>query len=381
MTPLGARIAQRIAQSGPISVAAYMAAALSDPEFGYYARRMPLGAEGDFVTAPDISQMFGELIGLWCVDLFEQLGSPRALRLIELGPGRGTLMADLWRAAVIRPEFQKAMRIHLVEMNPTLRALQKTALQGVAAEWHENFAHAAERAAASARAAQDGVAPDGAAPFIVIANEFFDALPVHQLVKTGSGWRERRIGFDSAAQAFFFVAAAEPTPICAEVPPALHDAAPGSIFEINLEACALMEQIAAELAASRGAALVIDYGHGAVAAGDTLQAVRGHRYHDALADPGLADVTAHVDFAALIRAAKAKGVRTWRPVTQGEFLRRLGIAQRAERLSQSRPDQADEISTALRRLIDGDKMGTLFKVLAVADPSLIPAGFDSDLDG
>jgi len=257
-------------------------------------------------------------------------------------------------------------------MNPTLRALQKTALQGVAAEWHATFA----AAAASAR-----LASEGAAPLIVVANEFFDALPVHQLVKTGSGWRERMVGFDSAVQAFFFVAAAEPTPICAEVPPALQDAPPGSIFEIGLEACALMEQIAADIAASRGAALIIDYGHGAVAAGDTLQAVRGHRYHDPLADPGLADVTAHVDFAALIRAAKAKGVRTSRPATQGEFLRRLGIAQRAERLRKSRPDQTEEISTALRRLIDSDKMGTLFKVLAVADPSLIPAGFDSDLDG
>ena len=331
MTPLGSRIAQRIAQSGPISVAAYMAAALSDPEFGYYARRMPLGAEGDFVTAPDISQMFGELIGLWCVDLFEQLGSPEILRVVELGPGRGTLMADLWRAAVIRPEFQKAMRIHLVEMNPTLRALQKTALPGVAAEWHENFA---------AAAASERSASDRPAPLIVIANEFFDALPVHQLVKAGSGWRERMVGFDSAVQAFFFVAAAEPTPICAKVPPALQDAPPGSIFEIGLEACALMEQIAADIAALRGAALVIDYGHGAVAAGDTLQAVRGHRYHDPLAEPGLADVTAHVDFAALIRAAEAKGVRCRGPVTQGEFLSRLGIAQRAERLRQSRPDQA-----------------------------------------
>ncbi|MFZ0694546.1 MAG: SAM-dependent methyltransferase [Alphaproteobacteria bacterium] len=377
MTPLGARIAQRIAQSRPISVAAYMAAALSDPEFGYYARRMPLGAEGDFVTAPDISQMFGELIGLWCVDLFEQLGSPEILRVVELGPGRGTLVADLWRVAAIRPEFQNAARLRLVEMNPTLRMLQKTALQGVAAEWHTTFA----AAAASDRSAQDGAAQDGAAPLIVIANEFFDALPVHQLVKTGSGWRERMVGFDSAAQAFFFVAAAEPTPIGVEVPPALHDAPPGSIFEIGLEACALMERIAADIAASRGAALVIDYGHGTSAIGDTLQAVRGHRYHDPLADPGLADVTAHVDFAALIRAAEAKGVRCRGPATQGEFLSRLGIAQRAERLSQARPDRAEEISTALARLINGDKMGTLFKVLAVADPSLIPAGFDSDLDG
>ena len=367
MTPLGARLAQRIAQSGPIPVAAYMAAALSDPEFGYYARRMPLGSDGDFVTAPDISQMFGELIGLWCVDLFEQLGSPGALRLIELGPGRGTLMLDLWRAVSIRPEFQNAARIRLVELNPTLRELQKTALKDVAVEWHETFADAAKS--------------DRAAPLIVIANEFLDALPVHQLVKTGSGWRERMVGFDPAGQAFFFVAAAEPTPVCADIPPALYDAPPGSIFEIGLEARALMEQIAAELAASRGAALIVDYGHGERTIGDTMQAVRGHRYHDALADPGLADITAHVDFAALIQAAEAKDVRCRGPATQGEFLRRLGIAQRAERLGQSRPDRAEEISAALHRLIDGDKMGTLFKALAVADPSLSPAGFDSELDG
>jgi len=366
MTPLGARLAQRIAQSGPITVADFMAAALSDPEFGYYAHRMPLGSEGDFVTAPEISQMFGELIGLWCVDLFEQLGSPAALRLIELGPGRGTLMADLWRAAAICPAFQKAARIRLVEINPTLRELQKAALDGLAAEWRASFAEAAP-------SEQDS-------PLIVIANEFFDALPVHQLEKTACGWRERMVGFDPGRQAFFFAAAPEPTPVCAEIPPSLRDAPSGSIFETGLEARALIKQIAAEIGASKGAALIIDYGHGESAIGDTLQAVRGHRYHDVLADPGLADITAHVDFATLIRAAAAKGVRCRGPVTQAEFLRRLGIAQRAGRLSQTRPERAEEISIALHRLIDGDKMGTLFKMLAVAERSLIPVGFDPALE-
>ena len=362
---MGARLAQRIAQSGPIAVADFMAAALSDPDFGYYARRMPLGSGGDFVTAPEISQMFGELIGVWCVDLFEQLGCPEKLRLIELGPGRGTLMADLWRAAALRPEFRKAARLHLIEINLGLRELQRAALDGLAVDWHASFAEATA-------ASRD-------APLIVIANEFFDALPIYQLEKTASGWRDRMVGFDQATQAFFFSAAPEPTPICGEIPPSLRNAPPGSIFEISVEARALMNEIAAEIGASRGAALVIDYGHGESATGDTLQAVRGHHYHDVLADPGLADITAHVDFAALIQATKSKNVQCRGPATQGEFLRRLGIAQRAEKLSKARPDRTEEISSALHRLIDGDKMGTLFKVLAVAERSLLPAGFDSGL--
>lgn len=364
MTPLGGALARRIAQSGPISVAQFMAAALGDPEFGYYTRATPFGAAGDFITAPDISQMFGELIGLWCLALFENMGSPPRLRLIELGPGRGSLMADLWRAVKIRSAFQSAARAHLVELSPALRKVQAAALSGIGAAWHDDFA--------------DAAACDAEAPLIVIANEFFDALPVHQVERTSEGWRERTVGFDAAANAFRFSVEDHETAACGFVPESLGDAPPGSIFEISLKGRALMDTVAGEVAAKGGAALIVDYGHARSAVGDTLQAVRAHRYHDVLADPGEADITAHVDFEPLAEIARERGCQMHGPVPQGAFLRRLGIEARADALlARARPDQREQITSALRRLIDADKMGTLFKVLAVTQPGLATPGFDA----
>jgi NADH dehydrogenase [ubiquinone] 1 alpha subcomplex assembly factor 7 len=360
MTPLGAALARRIAGEGPIPVADYMDAALNHPEFGYYRQREPFGAEGDFTTAPEISQMFGEMIGLFCLHAFEQMGEPQELRLIELGPGRGSLMADLWRTARIRPAFQAAAEIHLVETSPRLRDVQRAALTGIDA-WHDDFA---------------GAAADSEAPLLVIANEFFDALPVHQMVQTEAGWRERLVGFDEAAQSFFFTAAARETPACALVPEEIRESPIGSIFEAAPERSDAMAEIAGAVAGRGGAALVIDYGYLRTAAGDTLQAVRAHRFHDVLIDPGTADVTAHVDFAALAEAASGAGAQVFGPATQGEFLRRLGIEARAEALcARASESQARDVESALHRLIDGDMMGNLFKVMAAAKGGLNVAGF------
>jgi SAM-dependent MidA family methyltransferase len=294
MTPLGAALAERIARSGPLPVADFMAAALGDPRFGYYTRGNPFGAGGDFVTAPEISQMFGELVGAWCVDVFEKMGAPGSFRLVELGPGRGTLMADLWRAAKIRPAFRAAARVHLVETSLRLRGIQEAALSGVNAEWHATFAQAA------------GDTPE---PLIVIANEFFDALPIHQLIRTAQGWRERLVIYDAAAASFAFAVSDSETEPCALVPPALRDAAEGAIFEASPAGRGLMGEIAEAIVRRGGGALVVDYGHARSGLGDTLQSVRAHRYHDALTDPGAADITAHVDFGALGDAARARGAR------------------------------------------------------------------------
>jgi len=361
MSPLGAALAERIGGDGPITVAEFMAAALGDPDSGYYMRRDPLGAAGDFVTAPEISQMFGELIGLWCIAAFEQMGAPSRLRLVELGPGRGSLMADLWRAAKIRPRFVAALSIHLVETSPALRRRQGEALPGLPVAWHESFAEAA--------AAEPGP------PLIALANEFFDALPVHQLVRTDAGWRERTVDFDPGTERFRFAASPSPTPTCAFVPPALRDAPAGAIFEVSLQARAVIAEIAAEIVACGGAGLIFDYGHARSALGDTLQAVRAHRAHEVLDDPGTADITAHVDFEALAHAARASGAHVFGPVPQGDFLRRLGIEARAAALAGAAPGQRRAIEAARDRLIGARQMGRLFKVMAVTAPNLAAAGF------
>lgn len=355
-------LVERIARKGPLTVADFMAAALGDPEFGYYRSREPFGAAGDFITAPEISQMFGELVGIWCLDLFRQMGEPSRLRLVELGPGRGSLMADLWRAAKIRPAFRAAARVHLVETSPLLRRRQAEALEGLAAEWHEDFA-------ASLRS-------DEGAPLIVIANEFFDALPIHQLVQTGQGWRERTVRFDPAKGSFAFSVSQSETAPCALIPAALRDAPEGSIFEVPVAGRSVMGEIARAIASMGGGALIIDYGHDRSGLGDTLQSVRAHRYHDVLSDPGSADITAHVDFEALAEIAKKCGARVIGPTPQGEFLRRLGIETRAEALlTRASPSQAREIAASLGRLIGPDRMGGLFKAMAVTGAGLHPAGF------
>jgi NADH dehydrogenase [ubiquinone] 1 alpha subcomplex assembly factor 7 len=355
MTPVERRVRDRITRSGPISIAEYMAIALGDPEHGYYQTRDPLGTTGDFITAPEISQVFGELIGLWCVATWRAMGAPDPVRLVELGPGRGTLMADAIRAAQRVPEFLAAAHIHLIETSPALRRCQQDALAALRPSWHETF----------------GEIPEG--PCLVIANEFFDALPVEQFVRTSGGWRRRGIGIDDAAGALCFVL----TDDGRTMPPPFEDAPLGVPCEVRPVAEILVGDIARRIARDGGAALVIDYGHAARAPGETLQAVRQHKFADVLAHPGLADLTAHVDFVAVAEAARAAGALAHGPVAQGAFLDRLGLGVRMRRLCDAAPDRADEIRAGCRRLRHPDEMGELFKVLAITrQGSPPPAGFE-----
>ena len=358
MTPLGRHIAALIASEGAISVARYMALCLGDPRHGYYMTRDPFGAEGDFVTAPEVSQMFGELIGLWCADVWTRMGGPSPVRLVECGPGRGTLMADAVRAAKALPPFRVALDVHLVETSPVLRDRQRTTLAtaGVPVTWHERLQ----------------TVPSG--PALVIANEFFDALPIRQFVRTPDGWRERLVGL-SPEGTLGVGLAPEPEPTLAGA-----QGASGAVLEIAEESAGVMRQLAGRLAAQGGAALAIDYGYLRTAPGDTLQAVRRHRFVDPLAEPGEADLTAHVDFAALGRVAAQAGAAVHGPVTQGDFLRALGLDARAAVLKRKvSPEGATAIDAAVHRLAGGGEgMGELFKVIAVADPRLGPLpGFDS----
>ena len=356
MTPLEADLRRIIATDGPIPVDRYMELCLSHPKHGYYVTRDPFGARGDFVTAPEVSQMFGELIGAWAATVWQQMGAPNVVRLIELGPGRGTLMADALRAAKALPDFYRALSVHLVEISPILRELQEKAMAdaGVPVTWHYGIEEI----------------PDG--PAIAIANEFVDALPISQFVKDSDGWHIRMLGI--ADEKLAFVAA--PDPMLGHA--AGSDTTPdGTILERRYDRP--ISLLARRIARQGGAALIIDYGHGESAFGDTLQAVRGHQFTDPLAHPGEADLTAQVDFAAIAGWAERQGAATHGPVPQGEFLRRLGIEARATRLkSNATPQQAAEIDSALTRLTAPEQMGELFKVLAIADPKLGPLpGFDS----
>jgi NADH dehydrogenase [ubiquinone] 1 alpha subcomplex assembly factor 7 len=358
ITPLAAELARRIAADGPITVADYMAAVLTDPRHGYYMGQDPLGARGDFVTAPEVSQMFGELVGLWCAETWQRLGAPSDLLLVELGPGRGTLMADALRAARVVPDFLAAISPHLVEVSPALRARQAEALAGAAPVWHDDLA----------------ALPEG--PLLLLANEFFDALPVRQFVKRAGGWHERLVdlaeGAGPDAPRFAFV----PGPRADDsVPGALRAAKEGSVFEVSPAALAVAAEIGRRLAAHGGAALVIDYGHAQRGVGETLQAVRRHARHEVLEAPGSADLTCHLDFAALAEAAA--GAEVHGPVEQGVWLDRLGIAARAARLKEAATAaQARDIDEALVRLSDPAAMGRLFKALALVPPGFgPPAGF------
>jgi NADH dehydrogenase [ubiquinone] 1 alpha subcomplex assembly factor 7 len=354
-SPLASRLIRTIRGSGPISVAAYMAAALADPVDGYYTTRDPLGAAGDFITAPEISQMFGEIIGLWCADLWQQLGEPDPLVLAELGPGRGTLMADVLRALALLPACRAASGVHLVEISPTLRAVQAATLAASHPDkpptWHDRLEDL----------------PPG--PLLLIANEFFDALPIRQWVRHAGSWREQLVGLDEAGGLGFVLG-----PPCDLLLPHAEE---GAIFETCEAAAAVARTLGARLAAERGAALIIDYGHAVPAPGDTLQAVKAHAYAPVLADPGQADLTAHVDFAALAEAATGAGAVAWGPVTQTRFLVANGIEHRLARLQAGCEEStARELALGCRRLIDPQEMGRLFKVLAVTDQDLSrPGGF------
>jgi len=358
VNPLARVIVRQCAATGPMTVADYMALALGHPEHGYYMTKDPFGRDGDFITAPEISQIFGELIGLWCVVVWRSMGAPAKFILCELGPGRGTLMADALRAAGQDPDFVRAARIHLVETSPSLRERQRAALAGHAVTWHDRLE----------------AVPDG--PVLLIANEFFDALPAHQLVRTQAGWRERLVAGNEAG--LHFILSEAPPPAAALLSPGVLRTAPlGTVAETQPALLTTAATIAARIAEFGGAALIVDYGHAASAPGNTLQAVRRHRPHDVLAEPGTADLTVHVDFEALARAAGA-GVQCLGPVDQGEFLHALGIKARAGQLTATAtPDQARDIASGVARLIEPDQMGTLFKALVLTRHDMEPPpGFE-----
>jgi SAM-dependent MidA family methyltransferase len=362
MTALKAKLVARIRATGPITVADYMSTCLADPELGYYKTREPFGEKGDFTTAPEVSQMFGELIGAFCLQVYEQLGSPPHFHLIELGPGRGTLMADLLRVAALRPDFLTAAKLSLVETSERLREIQAATLRGspLAPTFHDRLEDV----------------PDG--PMIVVANEFFDALPIHQFVKTAAGWQERVIGLNDSGSLCFGIGSARLPD--ADTPASLTKAATGAIVETQPAANAIAQDIGARLSRFGGAALLIDYGYTATAGGDTLQALYKHVFDDALAHPGLADITAHVNFEALAKAFALGGAAALPPLEQGEFLLRLGLLERAGALGAGKGiDVQDTIRAAVERLAAPDQMGRLFKVLAVTGDGMVPAPFDSPL--
>ena len=360
-SPLEKEIRRRIAAAGPMPVGEYMALCLADSEHGYYTTRDPLGARGDFITAPEISQMFGELIGLWMAAVWKQMGEPENVRLVELGPGRGTMMRDALRAAKVMPNFLAAAVLHLVEISPALETQQERTLEQLSMPmfWHPTL---------------DDV-PRG--PSIIVANEFFDALPINQAVKSGREWHERRIKVDANGNLAFTIAP-EPLPHFDRLlPPELRAATEGTIFEWRADTVAM--EIGRRVARDGGAALVIDYGHGESGAGETLQAVGQHAFANPLSAPGSVDLTAHVDFQALARAAEAMGVIGFGPVEQSQLLRRLGIETRAAALkAKATGAAAADVDQALERLIGRSRtgMGSLFKAAAFAHPSVgVPPGF------
>jgi len=362
MNPLEILIHEMITENGPLSLETYMALALTHPVHGYYVSKMPLGQSGDFITGPEISQMFGELIGVWCAAAWRSMGKPQPLLLVELGPGRGTLMADALRAARVAPDFLSAIDIHLVETSETLQQCQRMALKDLdrAVSWH----------------ASTEELPDG--PAIIVANEFFDCLPIRQFVRSTTGWHDRLIGLNGEGGLCFGLA---PGP----EPGLIAPGEPGQIFEAGFVAARLMSRLGERICLQGGALLVVDYGYDAPQHGATLQAVRCHRFADPLLDPGEADLTAHVDFCALARAARAVGAIVHGPVPQGEWLTRLGLYERAAKLrEQATGHQNAAIDSALQRLAGegqgspAEDMGRLFKALAVTRPRLsVLPGFET----
>jgi SAM-dependent MidA family methyltransferase len=346
-----AELSARIRRDGPMPVDRFMQVCLGHPVHGYCARPDSIGAAGDFVTAPEISQVFGELIGLWCAVVWDGMGRPAPVRLVELGPGRGTLMKDALRAARAMPGFLSALSVHLVEVSEPLRRRQQQTLaaSGAPAAWHETVKDA----------------PAG--PAIVVANEFLDALPIRQLVCDGEVWRERVVALDADGKLQF--AAGSAVRFASREP-----AVEGAIAELRPGEDELLAALVARAAPL--AALFIDYGPADAALGDTLQAVRGHAYADPLADPGAADLTAHVRFAALADKARAAGLAADGPITQAELLGRLGIVERTARLMAANPARAGEIEAATQRLMSPSGMGQLFKALSVRSPGLpVPPPF------
>ena len=378
------RLRAQIAQDGPISVAEYFTRCLHDPRDGYYATRPALGEGGDFLTAPGVSQMFGELIGLWILETWNRMGRPAPVRLVEIGPGDGTLISDILRAARLLPAFLEAVDLWLVEVSPPLRAAQaaKLADAPVAPRWAERLE----------------AVPAGA-PLILVANEVLDCLPAHQFVRTEDGWAERMVGLDDRGELAFGLRALAPPPVgeaarragggnppSRQTPPSVdlrptpppqgEDLEPGVVVESSPAQAALGSEIGHRVARDGGAALLIDYGRDAAGPGDTLQALKAHQKVSPLAEPGLADLTVWADFPAVLAAAAEAGAATGPILSQGAFLQGLGIQQRAQALAAARPDQADKLARQLDRLTGAAQMGQLFKAVCLSAPGLSPPLFE-----
>ena len=384
------RLKAQIAQDGPISVAEYFTRCLHDPRDGYYATRPALGgkeggAAGDFITAPLVSQMFGELIGLWAVETWTRMGRPSPLRLVEMGPGDGTLISDLMRAARLAPEFLAAADLWLIEVSPPLRALQAARLAAapLTPRWADRL---------------DAV-PTGA-PMILVANEVLDCLPARQFVHTETGWAERVVGLDEQGDLAFGLRGLSPPPgggggraatgggsrtateITSPSGPSGHlplwgeDLPHGQILESSPAQEALGAEIGHRVATDGGAALLIDYGRDAPGPGDTLQAMQGHQKVNPLHAPGQADLTVWADFPAVLAAARQAGAQTGPILSQAAFLAGLGIETRAQALAAARPDHADRIARQLDRLTGEAQMGHLFKAVCLSAPGLSPPLFE-----
>ena len=347
-----------VQRDGPMPVEQWMSMCLSDPDHGYYRTGQPFGKQGDFTTAPEISQMFGELMGLWSAVVWQHMGSPSQFQLIELGPGRGTLMADALRAAGGVVGFAEAAAVRMIETSPVLIETQKQTLSKarVTPTWHASLVDV----------------PSG--PAIIIGNEFLDALPTRQWVSDGDVWRERCV--DVIDDQFVFVSGAVIDPTL--IPTPFRSAPDGSIFETSPASADVVTLISQRLCVDGGSALLIDYGHTEAGLGDTLQTVKDHAYADPLTAPGLQDLTAHVDFAAMARIAQDAGARTWGPVNQGNLLERLGISARATSLlANATKEQAVELASARHRLTASNGMGRLFKAIAICHPDApAPPGFE-----
>jgi NADH dehydrogenase [ubiquinone] 1 alpha subcomplex assembly factor 7 len=344
-------IRDRIRQHGPISIADYMELALQHPEHGYYRKGDRLGRAGDFITAPEISQMFGEMIGLWCADTWKQLGSPKDFVLVELGPGRGTLMQDALRATKKIKGFHDGLQICMLESNDTFRASQRDKLSGFAVKNINNLSELLPL------------------PMLLIANEFFDALPIRQFMKSPDSWKEQRVGVQENKLVFQPIAAVTDIPF--------PDANEDHVFEISISSLLMMRDITTRIMRHKGAVLIIDYGYTASHGQSTVQAVSEHSYAPILENAGEVDLTAHVDFAALRQSALSQRASVSPIIGQGEFLNNMGIELRSMQLKQkATSDQVQAIDSALHRLTNSAEMGTLFKVMAVTSlPASSLSGF------
>ena len=361
VTPLAQKLKKIIQTDGPISISKFMDLALNDKDYGYYQINEPFGVNGDFITSPEISQVFGELIGLWFLSSWRIAGCPKETKLIELGPGRGTLMADILRTVKkVESSFFKTAELHLVECSLSMRNRQALTLKDYDVTWHKNL---------------DSV-PQG--PSLIIANEFFDALPIDQYLLTNKGWHEKCITFNKDKNIFEFTTVSVPNFDIAKFPSETFDSEANSVFERNRMSEKYADSIGQRIASNGIAALIIDYGYVNSSFGDTLQAVRGHKYQNPLFDIGRSDITAHVDFANLKKILEGHSIMVHGPVSQRKFLTDLGIEQRTMKLIETASEkQSTLLIKGCKRLIAERGMGSLFKVMSVTQKIVpIPEGFD-----